>query len=267
RSDVIVAVVGEAAEMSGESASRTEITLPPSQRRLLEALLRTGKPIVMVLFTGRPLVLVWEYENIPAILNVWFAGTQSGNAIADVVFGRVNPSGKLPVTFPRSVGQIPIFYNHKQTGRPLGDDQWFRKFRTNYLDVHPSPLFPFGFGLSFTTFAYGDIMVDKTELLADDTLTASITVKNTGAFDGAEVVQLYTRQMVGSITRPVKELKGFQKVFLKAGESRNVVFRITPNDLKFYNYDLVYDWEPGEFRIMIGGSSDDVSVASVNWKK
>lgn len=267
KSDVIVAVVGEAAEMSGESASRSDITLPPSQRRLLETLLQTGKPVVMVLFTGRPLVLTWEHDNIPAILNVWFGGTQSGNAVADVVFGNVNPSGKLPVTFPRSVGQIPIYYNHKQTGRPLGNDQWFRKFRTNYLDIPPTPLYPFGFGLSYTTFAYSDIKLNKTELQANDTLFASIELTNTGHFDGTEVVQLYTRQMVGSITRPVRELKGFQKVFLKAGETRNIVFEITTDDLMFYNFDLVYDWEPGEFRIMIGGSSAEVKEASVNWSE
>ncbi len=265
--DVIVAVMGEAAEMSGESSCRSDLSLPGSQRQLLEALLKTGKSVVLVLFTGRPLTLTWEQEHIPAILNVWFGGTESGHAIADVVFGAVNPSGKLPVTFPRSVGQIPIFYNHKNTGRPLGEGEWYQKYRSNYLDVVNEPLYPFGFGLSYTRFGYGDLVLDKTKLNGDQTLTASIEITNTGTFDGEEVVQLYIRDMVGSITRPVKELKGFQKVFIKAGESKTVTFKITTEDLKFYNYDLVYDWEPGEFAIMVGGNSRDLESAVVIWDK
>lgn len=265
--DVIVAVMGEGAEMSGESSSRTDIGLPGSQRELLQALHKTGKPVVLILFTGRPLTIDWEKENLSAILNVWFGGTQSGNAIADVVFGKVNPSGKLPVTFPRNVGQIPIYYNHKNTGRPLGDEKWFRKFRTNYLDIPNEPLWPFGFGLSYTQFAYGDLVLDRNELTGRDVLKASIKVTNTGDYDGTEVVQLYIRQMVGSNTRPVKELKGFRKVFLKAGESASVEFTITTDDLKFYNYDLVYDWEPGEFIIMAGGNSSDLKSESVNWRR
>jgi beta-glucosidase len=265
--DVIVAVMGEAAEMSGESSCRSDISLPGRQRQLLEALLKTGKPVVLVLFTGRPLTLTWEQEHIPAILNVWFGGTESGNAIADVVFGAVNPSGKLPVTFPQNVGQIPLFYNHKNTGRPLGEGEWYQKYRSNYLDVTNDPLYPFGFGLSYTRFGYGDLVLDKTTLTGNQTLTASIEITNTGTYDGAEVVQLYIRDLVGSITRPVKELKGFQKVFIKAGETKTVTFQITPEDLKFYNYDLVYDWEPGEFAIMVGGNSSDVESVMVIWEK
>ncbi|MDP3462884.1 MAG: beta-glucosidase BglX [Bacteroidales bacterium] len=267
KSDVVVAVMGEAAEMSGESSSRSDISLPGNQQKLLDALIKTGKPVVLVLFTGRPLALPWEQENMPAILNVWFGGTQAGNAIADVVFGDVNPSGKLPSTFPQNVGQVPLFYNHKNTGRPLPDGQWFQKFRSNYLDVSNDPLYPFGFGLSYTQFTYGDLELDNSQLSGNQTLTASIMLTNSGSYDGAEVVQLYIRDMVGSVTRPVKELKGFQKVFLKAGESKTVSFTISPEDLKFYNYDLQFDWEPGDFAIMIGGNSRDVKTANVNWVK
>jgi len=265
--DVVVAVMGEAAEMSGESASRSDISLPGSQKELLEALLKTGKPVVLVLFTGRPLILNWENENIPAILNVWFGGSTAGQAIADVVFGEVNPSGKLPVTFPQNVGQIPIYYNHKNTGRPLGESEWFKKFLSNYLDVTNDPLYPFGYGLSYTSFTYSDLKLDQNKLTGNQTLKASIDVTNSGKYNGAEVVQLYIRDLVGSMTRPVKELKGFQKVWIKAGETKTVTFDITPEDLKFYNYDLQYDWEAGDFVIMAGGNSRDVKSAEVNWMK
>lgn len=267
RCDVVVAVMGEGAEMSGESSCRTDISLPGSQLELLRALVKTGKPVVLVLFTGRPLTINWEQENIPAILNVWFGGTESGNAIADVVFGEMNPSGKLPVTFPQNVGQVPLYYNHKNTGRPLGESIWYQKYRSNYMDVTNDPLYPFGFGLSYTTFTYSNMKVDRTQLSVNKTATVSIDVANTGKYDGAEVVQLYIRDMVGSITRPVKEMKGFQKIFLKTGETETVTFTITPEDLKFYNYDLVYDWEPGEFEIMIGGNSRDVMKEKVSWMK
>ena len=267
RCDVVVAVLGEAAEMSGECSSMTDITLPGSQKELLQALLKTGKPVVLVLLTGRPLALNWEQENLPAILNAWFGGTQTGNAVADVVFGDVNPSGKLPVTFPQNIGQIPIYYNHKNTGRPLPDGKWFQKFLSNYLDVTNDPLYPFGFGLSYTQFTYGDLVLDNVSLIGDQQLTASIKLTNSGNYDGAEVVQLYIRDLVGSITRLVKELKGFKKVFLKAGESTMVDFTITPDDLKFYNYDLEYDWEPGDFLIMVGTNSRDVKSAIVNWER
>ncbi|WP_032576322.1 beta-glucosidase BglX [Bacteroides fragilis] len=259
--DVIVAALGESSEMSGESSSRTNLEMPDVQRALLQELLKTGKPVVLVLFTGRPLVLTWEEEHVPAILNVWFGGSEAAYAISDVLFGDVNPSGKLTATFPQNVGQIPLFYNHKNPGRPLQEGRWFEKFRSNSLDVSNEPLYPFGYGLSYTTFAYSDIHLSSTEMSADGELTATVTVTNTGSRDGAEVVQLYIRDLVGSITRPVKELKGFEKIFLKAGESRKVSFSITPELLKFYNYDLQFVCEPGDFDVMIGGNSRDVKKA------
>jgi len=266
-SDVIVAALGEAAEMTGEASSRSDINLPENQKELLKALLATGKPVVLVLFTGRPLSLTWENANVPAILNVWFSGTEAGNAIADVLLGKVNPSGKLTATFPQNVGQIPIYYNHKNTGRPLPEGKWFQKFRSNYLDVSNEPLYPFGYGLSYTKFEYGDLKLSNPLAKGNQSITASITLKNSGKYDGSEVVQLYIRDLVGSVTRPVKELKGFQKIALKAGESKTVTFNITPEELKFYNADLKYDWEPGEFAIMVGGNSKDVKSAKVNWAK
>lgn len=259
--DVIVAALGESSEMSGESSSRTNLEMPDVQRALLQELLKTGKPVVLVLFTGRPLVLTWEEEHVPAILNVWFGGSEAAYAISDVLFGDVNPSGKLTATFPQNIGQIPLFYNHKNTGRPLQEGRWFEKFRSNYLDVSNEPLYPFGYGLSYTTFAYSDIHLSSTEMSADGKLTATVTVTNTGSRDGAEVVQLYIRDLVGSVTRPVKELKGFEKIFLKAGESRKVSFSITPELLKFYNYDLQFVCELGDFDVMIGGNSRDVKKA------
>lgn len=261
KADVIVAALGESSEMSGESSSRTNLEMPDMQRALLQELLKTGKPVVLVLFTGRPLVLTWEEEHVPAILNVWFGGSEAAYAIGDVLFGDVNPSGKLTATFPQNVGQIPLFYNHKNTGRPLQEGRWFEKFRSNYLDVSNEPLYPFGYGLSYTTFAYSDIHLSSTEMSVDGELTATVTVTNTGSRDGAEVVQLYIRDLVGSVTRPVKELKGFEKIFLKAGESRKVSFSITPELLKFYNYDLQFVCEPGDFDVMIGGNSRDVKKA------
>ena len=259
--DVIVAALGESSEMSGESSSRTEIGIPDVQKELLRELLKTGKPVVLVLFTGRPLTLTWENENVPAILNVWFGGSEAAHAIGDVLFGDVNPSGKLVATFPQNVGQIPLFYNHKNTGRPLQEGRWFEKFRSNYLDVSNDPLYPFGYGLSYTTFSYSDIKLSSTTLDAKGELTASVTVTNTGKYDGAEVVQLYIRDLVGSVTRPVKELKGFEKTFIKAGGSKNVSFKITPELLKFYNYNLEYVFEKGDFDVMIGGNSSDVKSA------
>jgi beta-glucosidase len=211
--------------------------------------------------------LKWENDNVPAILNVWFGGSEAGDAIADALYGLVNPSGKLSTTFPLNVGQVPIYYNHKNTGRPLPQGQWFQKFRSNYLDVPNEPLYPFGYGLSYTSFSYGDLKLSGSSLKGNQTLTASVELTNNGQYDGAEVVQLYIRDVVGSTTRPVKELKGFQKVFLKKGETKTISFNITPNDLKFYNYDLKYDWEPGEFVIMVGGNSRDVKSGKVNWAK
>ncbi len=267
KADVIVAALGESAEMSGESSSRSDISIPKSQQDLLKALLKTGKPVVLVLFAGRPMTIKWENENVPAILNVWFAGTEAGDAIADVLFGDAIPSGKLTTTWPQNIGQVPLFYNHKNTGRPLEDGKWFQKFRSNYLDVSNDPVYPFGYGLSYTNFNYSDIKLSTTALKGNQTLTASVTLTNAGKYDGSEVVQLYIRDVVGSVTRPVKELKGFQKIMLKAGETKTVTFNITPNDLKFYNYDLKYDWEAGDFEIMIGGNSRDVKKRKVNWSK
>ena len=267
KADVIVAALGESAEMSGESSSRSDISIPKIQQDLLKALLKTGKPVVLVLFAGRPMTIKWESENVPAILNVWFAGTEAGDAIADALFGDAVPSGKLTTTWPQNIGQVPIFYNHKNTGRPLEEGKWFQKFRSNYLDVSNAPLFPFGFGLSYTNFNYSDIKLSSTVLKGNQTLSASVTLTNAGKYDGAEVVQLYIRDVVGSVTRPVKELKGFQKIMLKAGETKTITFSITPNDLKFYNYDLKYDWEAGDFEIMIGGNSRDVKKGKVNWSK
>ncbi|WP_050699708.1 beta-glucosidase BglX [Dysgonomonas sp. BGC7] len=259
--DVIVAALGESSEMSGESSSRTDLNIPDVQQALLKELLKTGKPVVLVLFTGRPLTLTWEQENVPAILNVWFGGTEAAHAIGDVLFGDVNPSGKLAATFPKNVGQIPLFYNHKNTGRPLLEGKWFEKFRSNYLDIDNDPLYPFGYGLSYTAFTYSDIKLSSSKLDKNGKLTASVTVTNTGKYDGAEVVQLYIRDIVGSVTRPVKELKGFEKIFVKAGESKTVDFSISPELLKFYNYDLEYVFELGDFDVMIGGNSADVKSA------
>ncbi|WP_294281775.1 beta-glucosidase BglX [uncultured Chryseobacterium sp.] len=271
KADVIVLAIGESAEMSGESSSRTEITIPQSQVDLLNELKKTGKPIAMVLFTGRPLALT-NVKDIPdAILNAWFPGSEAGSAIADVLFGKVNPSGKLPMTFPRSLGQVPIYYNAKNTGRPLDqklvDKCEYQRFRSNYMDECNTPLYPFGYGLSYTKFKYSDITVSNANPKGNQSIQASVTVTNSGNYDGAEVVQLYIRDMVGSITRPVKELKGFQKVMLKKGESKKVTFEITPENLKFYNGDLKYDWEPGEFDIMIGTNSEEVKHSKINWTK
>jgi len=262
QSDVIVAALGESAEMSGECSSRSNIEIPQTQKELLAALLKTGKPVVLVLFTGRPLAIKWENENVPAILNVWFGGSEAGFAIADVLFGDVNPSGKLSTTFPQNVGQVPIYYSHKNTGRPLGEGKWFEKFRSNYLDVSNDPVYPFGYGLSYSSFYYSDIKLSSNTLKAGQTITATVTVSNNSKVDGKEVVQLYTRDLVGSITRPVKELKGFQKIELKAGESKTVTFTIGVNDLKFYNGDLKFVAEPGDFKLFIGGNSRDVKEAS-----
>ena len=263
KADVIVAALGESSEMSGESSSRTNLDLPDVQQTLLKALVATGKPVVLVLFTGRPLVLNWEQANVPAILNVWFGGSEAAYAIGDVLFGRVNPSGKLTMSFPQNVGQIPLYYAHKNTGRPLHDGKWFEKFRSNYLDVTNEPLYPFGFGLSYTTFAYSDISLSQTSMNMQGVLTASVNVTNTGAFPGGEVVQLYIRDLVGSTTRPVKELKGFERIYLQPGQTRTVTFKIAPEMLKFYNYDLQYVVEPGDFSIMIGPNSRDVQTARI----
>lgn len=272
KSDVVVAVLGEAAEMSGESSSRSDISLPETQRKLLEELLKTGKPVVVVLLAGRPLEMEWTAKNASAIINTWFGGTEAGNATADVLFGDVNPSGKLSMTFPRNVGQVPIYYSYKNTGRPLPEDAWFQKFKSNYLDVPNEPLYPFGYGLSYTSFSYGQPSVSEDSLNGDQELVLKIPVTNTGKIAGKEVVQLYIRDVVGSATRPLKELKGFQKIEIPAGETQTVSFQITPEDLKYYRYDLsgksqdiIYDWEPGQFELMVGTNSSDVQSIKVHW--
>lgn len=256
KSDVIVTTIGESAEFSGESSSRTDIGIPQVQKDLLQALLKTGKPVVLVLFTGRPLTLVEENETVPAILNVWFPGSEAGLSISDVLFGDVNPSGKLTATFPRNVGQVPLFYNHKNTGRPLGNKEGkFEKFKTNYLDVRNEPLYPFGYGLSYTSFDYSNLKLDKTSINMDGEISVSVDVTNSGDYDGKEVVQLYVRDVVGSVTRPVKELKGFKKVNIKKGETKTVTFNLSVEDLKFYNYDLDFVAEPGIFQVFVGTDS------------
>ncbi len=265
QADVIVAVVGEASEMTGEAASRTDISIPQPQRDLIAALKRTGKPLVLVTMSGRPITIEGEYAAADAILHVWHAGHEAGNAIADVLFGNYNPSGKLTMTFPRNVGQVPIYYNAKNTGRPNGGDE-FGKFRSNYLDAPNSPLFPFGYGLSYTTFSYGNVSLSKNSIRPGETLTASVTLSNTGNYDGEETVQLYIRDLVGSVARPLKELKGFQKVFLRKGESKTIQFTIGADDLKFYNSELKYVAEPGDFTLFIGGNSRDVQSAGFSLK-
>lgn len=266
QSDVIVAAVGEAQEMSGESASRADISIPEPQRDLLKALKRTGKPLVLVVFSGRPLTLTWEEENADAILHVWFAGTEAGNGIADLLFGDANPSGKLTMTFPHHVGQVPIYYNNKNTGRPLPAGAEFSKFTSCYLDVPNTPLYPFGYGLSYTQFEYGPVTLDSERLSGEDAvLHASVVVRNAGDRSGAEIVQLYVSDPMASITRPVKSLRGCEKIWLEPGEEKTVVFAIRIDDLKFYNLASEYIWEPGEFIIQIGPNSRDTGSASVFW--
>lgn len=258
KADVIVAALGEASEMSGESSSRTDIGIPETQKKLLAALLKTGKPVVLVLFAGRPMTLKWESENVPVILNVWFGGIEATKAIGDVLFGDVNPSGKLTVTFPQNIGQVPLYYSHKNTGRPLADENWFFRFRSNYLDVSNEPLYPFGFGLSYTTFDYSNFKLSSNILKPGQKLTAYVTITNTGRIAGEEVVQLYTRDLVGTSTRPVKELKGFQKIKLSPGESKVVTFTLTEEDLKFFNSDLKFVTEAGDFKAFVGPNVRDV---------
>lgn len=260
--DVIVAVVGEASEFSGEAASRSDISLPQSQRDLLEALSKLGKPLVVVLMSGRPLTLEKESEWATALLQGWFQGHEAGNAIADVLFGNYNPSGKLTMSFPRNVGQIPVYYNHKKTGRPQPAGADAQKFRSNYLDVSNEPLYPFGYGLSYTSFSYGDLSLSKKQMRPTETLLVKVSVTNTGNVDGEEVVQLYLQDVQASVTQPVKQLKGFQKVFLRKGETAEINFRITVDDLKFFNQDLKQVYEPGEFNVFVGTNSRDVKQAT-----
>lgn len=260
KADVILAVLGENFNMNGEGSSRAHPIIPEPQQRLLEALTATGKPVVVLLVTGRPLVLTGAAQKADAILNVWFPGIQGGHAVADVVFGDVNPSGKLTMSFPRSIGQLPYSYNHKNTGRPWGDDDFYFPTRSNYMDVVNGPLYPFGYGLSYTSFAYSDFALDTNHIGMDGKVTASITVTNTGKRSGKEVVQLYIRDIYATSTRPVKELKRFAKVELQPGESRRVEFTLSAEDLKYYNHELEYVCEPGDFEIMVGPDSKQVQT-------
>jgi beta-glucosidase len=264
RSDVVVAVLGESVGWSGEASCRADISIPPAQQNLLKALLATGKPVVLVLVNGRPLTLEWENANVPAIVEAWAGGTEGGNAVADVLFGDYNPSGKLTTTFPRSVGQIPLYYNHLNTGRPRDPKN---HFTSKYLDISNDPLYPFGYGLSYTTFGYGDLKLSKNELKGNETLTVTVPVTNTGKVAGEETIQLYIADPAASISRPVKELKNFRKITLQPGESKDVAFDVTTADLSFFNSELKYDWEAGDFIIYAGTNSSDVKSAKVVWNK
>jgi beta-glucosidase len=257
KADVVVAVLGESSEFTGEAASRSDISIPESQRNLLEALVKTGKPVVLVLLAGRPLTIEKESQVANSILLAWFGGDETGNAVADLLFGAYNPSGKLPMTFPRNVGQIPIYYSVKRTGRPQGDGAT-AKFRSNYLDVPNTPLYAFGYGLSYTQFSYGDVSLSNGTISKGQSTKARVTVTNSGNYDGEEVVQLYIHDVYASVTQPVKKMIGFQKIVLKKGESKVVEFTITEDDLKFYNNNLQRVSEAGEFTVFIGTSSDNV---------
>lgn len=266
KADVVIMTLGEGHAMSGEAKSRSNIHFSGVQEDLLKEIAKTGKPIILMINAGRPLVFDWASENIPTIVYTWWLGTEAGNSIADVLFGKINPGGKLPMTFPRTEGQIPIYYNHYNTGRPAKNNT-DRNYVSAYIDLDNDPAYPFGFGLSYTTFQYSDVNVSATQLKGNQTLTASVTLTNSGNYDGEEVVQLYIRDLVGKVVRPVKELKGFQKIFLKKGESKTVSFNITPEDLKFYDDELNFDWESGEFDIMIGTNSAQLQTKRVNWEK
>ena len=259
RANVAVLVLGERGDMSGEAASRAELGLPGVQEQLLEQVVATGTPVVLVLMNGRPLILEWAAQNVPAIVETWFLGVEAGNATADVLFGDYNPTGKLPVSFPRGLGQIPVYYNHRNTGRPM---QPQNKFSSKYIDMPNDPRYPFGFGLSYTTFAYRDLRLSAARARVTDTVTATVTVANTGAREGTEVVQLYVRDEVGSVARPVRELKAFQRVTLKPSESRTVTLRVAVKDLWFIGLDMKPVVEPGTFRVFVGPSSAEGQEAT-----
>ena len=264
KADVVVLAVGECAEMSGEGGSRVGLELPDAQQALVRANKATGKPIVMLCFSGRPMILNWENDSLDAIVECWFAGSETADAIPDVLFGKVNPSGHLTTTFPRHVGQYPFSYAGYSTGRPQGET--FRRYRSNYLDVRNDGLFPFGYGLSYTHFDYSDITLSDTVMDKNGSITASVTVTNSGDYDGAEVVQLYLHDRFATAVRPVKELKGFERIELKKGESRTVRFTITEEMLRFYDSECRHISEPGTFDLMIGGNSRDVQTKQFTLK-
>lgn len=266
KADVVIMTLGEGHAMSGEAKSRSNIHFSGVQEELLKEVAKTGKPIVLMINAGRPLVFDWAADNVSAIMYTWWLGTEAGNSIADVLFGTVNPGGKLPMTFPRTEGQIPVYYNHYNTGRPAKNNT-DRNYVSAYIDLDNDPKFPFGYGLSYTQFKYGDMILSSTNLKGNQTLKISINITNSGNYDGEEVVQLYIRDLFGKVVRPVKELKRFQKVFIKKGESKTVTFNLTPNDLKFYDDELNFDWEGGEFDIMVGTNSRDVETKRINWSK
>jgi beta-glucosidase len=259
--NVVIMVLGESADMSGESSSRASIDLPGRQTELLREVAKAGKPVAVVLVNGRPLALPEESRTCDALLEAWFPGSEGARAVADALFGKINPSGRLPVTFPRSLGQVPIYYNHKNTGRPIDPQKPHEKYRSSYLDEENDPLYPFGYGLSYTTFAYSAPKLDRNQLKASDTMTVSVTITNTGKMDGVETAQLYLHQRVGSVGRPVKELKGFQRVELKAGESKRVTFTIGEKELTILRQDMTWGTEPGVFDVYVGSNSRDVQAA------
>ena len=262
RSDVVIIVAGENSDMSAEAASRSMIDLPGNQEQLIRAIHKTGKPVIVVLMNGRPLTIPWIAENVPAILETWFLGVEAGNAIADVLFGDVNPSGKLTATFPRNVGQIPIYYNHKNTGRPLSEE----KYTSKYIDVPNTPQYPFGFGLSYTTFEYQNLQVNPKQISSNQTVSVTVDVRNTGKRAGDETVQLYIQDKVANVTRPVKELKAFKKITLTPEEKTTVTFTITLEQLAFYNLEMKRVTEPGMFRVFVGGNSQEVLNAEFELK-
>ncbi|HYC29232.1 MAG TPA: glycoside hydrolase family 3 C-terminal domain-containing protein, partial [Chitinophagaceae bacterium] len=266
QADIVIISVGEARDMTGEAKSRSNISLPGVQEELIRAVQAVGKPVVVLISAGRPLVFNWTADHVDAILYTWWLGTEAGNSISDVLFGDYNPSAKLPITFPRTVGQVPIYYNHYNTGRPPRSET-NTNYVSAYIDLLNSPKFPFGYGLSYTSFSYSPVQLSADSIRGNAKLTASVTLTNTGKLAGTETVQLYIRDVTGSVVRPVKELKGFKKLTLQPGESAIVDFTIVTDMLKFYNKDLKYDWEPGEFIIMIGGNSNDVKSARVKWMK
>src|SRR5207302_1108480 len=254
RADAVIFVLGEGENMSGEASSRANINLPGVQNDLLKTVTEAGTPAVLVLMNGRPLTVAWAAGHVPAILETWFLDVHTGNAVADVMFGDVNPSGKRPVTFPRSMGQIPVYYNHKNTGRPFSGKE---RYTSKYLDGPNTPLFPFGYGLSYTTFFYSDLTLNRPKIGMNDSVMVSVQVKNTGRLAGEEVVQLYVHDVVASVTRPVKELKAFRRVALKPDESKTVSFTLNPNQLAFYDLNMKRVVEPGFFKVYVGGNSVD----------